>query len=154
MPARSVPHYDAGRVGSPERRAALAAAALVIGGLALLRLGFGSFDLWAGSLAVLAGWIVGAAGVIVWLRLPTSRSGVLLLAVASAWGVANLQRTPVDLIDALATVLQFAWAVLLALALLALPDAAWPAPSGSGSWSQRSCPSSRHRRVASPYRRR
>jgi hypothetical protein len=113
-------------VGSPERRAALAAAALVIGGLAVLRLGFGSFDLWGGFLAVLAGWIVGVAGVIVWLRLPTSRSGLLLLALAAAWGLANLQRTPVDLIDAVATVLQFAWAVLLALALLALPDAAWP----------------------------
>jgi len=114
-------------VGSPERRVALtAAAALVIGGLALLRLGFGSFDVWAGSLAVLTGWIIGVAGVIVWLRLPTSRSGVLLLAVAAAWGLANLQRTPVDLIDVVATVLQFAWAVLLALALLTLPEAAWP----------------------------
>jgi hypothetical protein len=121
-------------VGSREWRAAVTAAVLVVGGLVMLRLGFGPFEFQAGVLALMTGWIVGAAGLIAWLRAPASRIGLLLVALAVAWGVANLQRTPFVLVNELAAPLQLVYAATVGHALLAMPDerrprAAWIAIS-------------------------
>jgi len=105
-------------VGSRERRAAAAAAAIGAGGLATLRLGFGPFEAQAGVLVVTTGWIVAGSGLIAWLRTPASRVGPLLVAVAVAWIVAGLQRTPLALVNDIAAPLQLVHAPLLAHAVL------------------------------------
>lgn len=110
--------YDEAGVGSRERRAAAAAAAIGAGGLVTLRLGFGPFETQAGVLAVTTGWIVAGCGLIAWLRTPASRVGPLLVAVAVAWLVAGLQRTPLGLLNDVAAPLQLAYAPLLAHAVL------------------------------------
>jgi signal transduction histidine kinase len=110
------------RMGAREGRAAVAAAALVVGGMLVLRLGFGPFELRAGVLAVMAGWIVGAAGLIAWLRAPAGPTGPLLVAAAVAWALPNLQRTPIEPVNALAAPLQLLYAAILGTAVLALPD--------------------------------
>lgn len=109
-------------MGVRERRAAAAAAALVLWGLLMLRLGFGPFEARAGVLALLTGWIVGAAGLIGWLRAPASLAGPLLVATALAWSLPNLVRTPIGPINDVATLLQLLYAALLAHAVIALPD--------------------------------
>ncbi|HEX5827766.1 MAG TPA: ATP-binding protein [Candidatus Limnocylindrales bacterium] len=109
-------------MGARERRAAVTAAALVVGGLVMLRLGFGPFELRAGVLALLAGWIVGAAGLIAWLRVPAAPVGPLLVGAAVAWGIANLQRTSIGPIDVVAASLQLLYAAVLGAAVLTLPD--------------------------------
>jgi signal transduction histidine kinase len=111
-----------GEVGSRDRRAAAAAALLGIGGLATLRLGFGPFEFQAGVLAMMTGWILGLAGLIAWLRSPTSRLGLLLVATAVAWTVANLQRTPLMLVNELTGPLQLVYAAIVGHALLVVPD--------------------------------
>jgi histidine kinase/DNA gyrase B/HSP90-like ATPase len=92
-----------------------------VGGLVILRLGFGPFDLTAGLLAVLTGWLVGVAGLVAWLSLPSGRSGLLLVAVAGAWGVANLTRTPYPMLSTVAAALQLLYAPMLGHAIVALP---------------------------------
>jgi signal transduction histidine kinase len=117
-------------VGSRERRAAVVAAALVVGGVVMLRLGFGPFEFQAGVLALMTGWIVGASGLIAWLRAPASQIGLLLVAVAVAWAVSNLQRTPFVFVNELAAPLQLVYAAIVGHALINVPDerrprAAW-----------------------------
>jgi signal transduction histidine kinase len=109
-------------MGARERRAAVTAAALVVGGLVMLRLGFGPFEFRAGVLALMTGWIVGAAGLIAWLRAPAGPTGVLLVASAVAWALATLQLTPFGLVNELAAPLQLLYAAILGTAVLALPD--------------------------------
>jgi signal transduction histidine kinase len=109
-------------MGAREWRAAVAAAALVVGGLVMLRLGFGPFELRAGVLALMAGWIVGAAGLIAWLRAPAGTIGPLLVAAAVAWALANLQRTPFGLVNDLAAPLKLLYAAILGHAVLDLSD--------------------------------
>ena len=108
----------------------MAATLLIAGGLAMLRLGFGPFEFQAGVLALMTGWVVGAAGLIALLRAPASRTGLLLVALAVAWDVANVQRTPFVLLNQLTYPLQLVYAAILGHALLAVPDerpprAAW-----------------------------
>ena len=95
-----------------------AAAAIVAGGLATLRFGFGPFEARAGVLVLMTGWIVAGAGLIAWLRAPASRVGPMLVAVAVAWAVSSLQRTPFALINDVAAPLQLAYAPLLGHAVL------------------------------------
>jgi signal transduction histidine kinase len=100
----------------------MATAALVVGGLVMLRLGFGPFELRAGVLALLTGWIVGAAGLIAWLRASAAPTGPLLVAAATTWALSNLQRTPIGPVNDLAAPLQLLYAAVLGHAVLALPD--------------------------------
>jgi len=81
-------------IRSRDGLASAGAIMLFVGGLVILRLGFGPFDLTAGVLAVLTGWLVGVAGLVAWLRSTSGRIGLILVAVAGAWAVANLTRTP------------------------------------------------------------
>jgi signal transduction histidine kinase len=122
--------YDEIRVGSREWRAAVLAALLIVAGLVELRLGFGPFEFQAGVLVLLTGWIVGGAGLIAWLRAPASWVGPLLVAVALAWAVSSLQRTPFALVNVLAAPLHLLYAPILGHAVLVArgdgrPRAAW-----------------------------
>jgi signal transduction histidine kinase len=56
------------------------------------------------------------------IRAPASPVGPLLVAVAAAWGVANLLRTPIAPLNDLAAPLQLAYAAILGHAVAAFPD--------------------------------
>ena len=112
--------------GSRELRAIVVAAVLVAAGIAMVRLGFGAFELRAGILALLTGWIVGASGLVAWVRAPSSRTGPLLVVAAAAWYVANLQRTSIPLLDDVAGPLHLVYAAILAQAILTFPDGRRP----------------------------
>jgi len=108
-------------IRSRDGLASAGAIMLFVGGLVILRLGFGPFDLTAGVLAVLTGWLVGVAGLVAWLRSTSGRIGLILVAVAGAWAVANLTRTPYPLLSAVAAALQLLYAPMLGHAIVALP---------------------------------
>jgi signal transduction histidine kinase len=108
--------------GSREARAIAVAALLVAVGVVMVRLGFGSFELRSAILALLTGWIMGASGLRAWIREPSSRTGLLLVAAAAAWYLANLQRTSIPLLDDVAGVLRLAYAAILVHAILAFPS--------------------------------
>jgi signal transduction histidine kinase len=112
--------------GSRERRAIVVAAALVVEGILTVRVGFASFELRQGVLALLSGWIVGGAGLLAWVRAPSSRTGPLLIVVAAAWSLASLQRTSIELLDDIAGLLGLVYAAVLAHTILAFPTGRLP----------------------------
>src|SRR4051812_8920966 len=102
----------------------------------MLRLGYGPFEFKAGVLALLTMWIVGGAGVVAWLRAPTSAVGPLLVAASAAWAIANLQRTPFGLVNDLTAPLQLLYAAIVGHAVVAAegdrqPRIAWLAIVGA-----------------------
>jgi hypothetical protein len=81
---------------SRELRAGLVAVALAGLGVAVLRIGYAPFDQRVGWLAVLAAWIVGASGLLAWVRVPGSRVGPLLVLASASAGVGALATGIVD----------------------------------------------------------
>ena len=75
---------------SREVRAGLIALALAGLGVAVLRIGYAPFDQRAGWLAVIAAWILGASGLLAWLRVPGSHVGPLLVMAAATSGLGAL----------------------------------------------------------------
>ena len=71
-----------------EWRALPVAAALLVEAAMAARIGFASFEPREAWLAALTLLVVGACGLLAWLRVPSSRIGPLLVAAAVAWGIA------------------------------------------------------------------
>ena len=75
---------------SREWRASLVAAGLLAESAVLWRVRFAPFQVREAWLAALTLVIVGAAGLIAWLRVPGSRVGPWLVAAAVTWGLVEL----------------------------------------------------------------
>ncbi len=101
--------------------------------LALLLAGLGELALlysgptapdppFAAALFVIGAWVYGAAGVIAWLRRPSSLMGLLLTAGAFVWLLAGLNNTTVPALVAAGQIVQTLPIALLIHLLLAFPS--------------------------------
>jgi signal transduction histidine kinase len=107
---------------SREWRALGAAVALAAGGVVVVRVGFASYEQRQAWLAVLTMWVVGGSGLLAWLRAPSSRVGLILLAVALSWGGAALAVGAVPGTDPASRIIGMGYTGILAQAIVTFPS--------------------------------
>ncbi len=72
-------------------------------GLVSVRIGFAPYEARQATLTLVTGCLVGAAGIIAWLRAPGSQTGPLIVAGAAAWFIGGFRWAPSPVIAGLAT---------------------------------------------------
>jgi signal transduction histidine kinase len=77
---------------------------------------------WNASLFVVGAWIYVAAGTVAWLRRPSSRIGLLLIAAHFTWLAAGLANAPIPALQAAGAIVQTVPIAMLAHLLLAFPS--------------------------------
>ena len=95
---------------------------MFVEGLISARVGFAAFESRAAALTLLSGWIVGATGLLAWLRSPASRVGPILVAVSIAWFAGALQGASIEVVSVFGDRVQLLYAAILAHAILTYPD--------------------------------
>lgn len=106
---------------SPERRATLVSALVVVGGLVSVRVGFAAFDQRQAVLALLAGWFVAGCGLVTWLRVPGSRTGILLVVAGAASFVGGVRWADPTMIAWLAALLAQQYTAVMCHSILTFP---------------------------------
>ena len=106
---------------SRERRALVVAGLLVAEGIVSVRVGFAPFEVRQAVLVLLTGWIVGAAGLLAWVRAPSSHTGPILVVVSATWYLASLQGTSISFLDSVGDLLGLAYAAAVVQAVLTFP---------------------------------
>jgi signal transduction histidine kinase len=100
---------------------AAAASALMLLGVASVRIGFATFQVQLAFTVLTSGWIVATLGFAAWRGAPWSRCGAILVLVSAAWFVGPLRWVAWDPLAAAAAWLSLLWVGILGHALLTYP---------------------------------
>lgn len=106
---------------SPERRAILVGLLLVVGSVASVRVGFAGFEQRQAVLALLAGWVVAACGLLTWLQVPSSRIGPLFLMMSATWFIGGFRWVDAPGLAPLAIALATTYRAVAVHAVLTFP---------------------------------
>ncbi len=99
----------------------LVGALVVVGGVVSVRIGFAPFEQRQAVLALLTGWFVAGYGLVTWLRVPGSRTGIGLVVAGAAWFIGGFRWIDVGAIAWLATLLAQQYAAVMAHTILTFP---------------------------------
>ena len=105
-----------------ERRAILVGLALGIEGLLSVRVGFAPFEQRQALLTLLAGWFVGGCGLLAWLQVSKSRTGILLTVASALWFIGGFRWLDQAGVAAIAGALSSAYTGATAHAILTFPN--------------------------------